>query len=73
MASMKKTDAIDQLGGTVATAARAVGVTYQAVNQWPAELPKRIVDRVQAALWRIHLQKHQPIQRSPKRKEVAHG
>lgn len=50
---MLKTEAIAQLGGTVASAAAAVGVTYQAVDKWPDLLPQRIADRVQAALWRI--------------------
>lgn len=47
---MQKTQAIELLGGSVATAAAAIGVTYQAVDKWPAELPDRIVDRVIAAL-----------------------
>lgn len=49
---MLKTEAIELLGGSVAAAAEAVGVTYQAVDKWPAVLPRRIADRVQAALWR---------------------
>jgi hypothetical protein len=49
---MKKSDAIRLLGGTVSAAAAAVGVTYQAVDRWPDELPPRIADRVFAALWR---------------------
>lgn len=52
---MQKAKAIDLLGGTVSAAAEAVGVTYQAVDKWPDELPPRIVDRVQAALARKHL------------------
>lgn len=50
---MLKTEAIELLGGTVATAAEAVGVTYQAVDKWPDELPARLVDRVIAALVRM--------------------
>ncbi len=49
---MTKDEAIRLLGGTPAAAAKEVGVTVQAVAQWPDELPKRIADRVQAALWR---------------------
>ena len=49
---MRKDYAIEILGGTVTAAACAVGVTASAVTQWPDELPPRIVDRVQAALWR---------------------
>lgn len=50
---MDKAEAIRLLGGTPAAAAKAVGVTVQAVGQWPDPLPVRIADRVQAALWRL--------------------
>lgn len=50
---MNKQHAIELLGGSVAAAARAIGVTFQAVDKWPDELPPRISDRVQAALWRM--------------------
>lgn len=49
---MLKSKAIELLGGTVAAAAEAVGVTYQAVDKWPEVLPPRIVDRVLAAIAR---------------------
>ncbi|WP_284335413.1 Cro/CI family transcriptional regulator [Comamonas sp. NoAH] len=49
---MTKTEAIDLLGGSVAKAAEAIGINSQAVSQWPAELPARLIDRVQAALYR---------------------
>lgn len=49
---MLKSKAIELLGGTVAAAAAAVGVSYQAVDKWPEVLPDRIVDRVIAALVR---------------------
>ncbi|WPH22287.1 Cro/CI family transcriptional regulator [Variovorax paradoxus] len=49
---MKKTEAIELLGGSVTAAAAAIGVSYQAVNQWPEDLPARIEDRVLAALAR---------------------
>lgn len=49
---MKKLDAIELLGGSVAAAAAAIGVTYQAVYRWPDELTSRIADRVHAALGR---------------------
>ncbi len=49
---MHKSKAIELLGGTIAAAAEAVGVSYQAVNQWPDELPARIADRVLAAVAR---------------------
>lgn len=49
---MTKTEAIQLLGGTVSAAAQAIGVSSSAVSLWPDELPARIADRVQAALWR---------------------
>lgn len=45
---MRKSDAIDLFGDMPGLAA-AVGVTYQAVRQWPDPLPARIADRVIAA------------------------
>ncbi|NVM91111.1 hypothetical protein FHT32_004775 [Variovorax sp. SG517] len=49
---MKKTEAIELLGGSITATAAAIGVSYQAVNQWPEDLPARIEDRVLAALAR---------------------
>ena len=49
---MLKTEAIEILGGTVTSAARAVGVSPQAVSLWPDVLTDAIRDRVQAAMWR---------------------
>ena len=49
---MFKTKAIELLGGSITAAAEAIGISYQAVNQWPDVLPDRIADRVQAALAR---------------------
>ena len=46
---MKKTEAIQLLGGSVKEAATTLGVTYQAVEKWPEELPPRIADRVLGA------------------------
>lgn len=43
---MLKTKAIELLGGTVSAAAKAMGVSYQAVDKWPDELPPRIAERV---------------------------
>lgn len=53
---MRKTQAIELLGGTVTAAAGAVGITYQAVTQWPDPLPNRIADRVLGACIRLGLQ-----------------
>ena len=50
---MTKTEAITLLGGSVAKAADAIGINSQAISQWPMELPARLIDRVQAALWRM--------------------
>lgn len=55
MVFMKKQKAIELLGGSVATVAEAVGISYQAVRQWPEELPSRIEDRVMAAVARKRL------------------
>lgn len=49
---MTKTEAIALLGGNRSRAARAIGVTWQAVHNWPDELSDRITDRVIAALAR---------------------
>lgn len=65
---MKKAEAIEALGGSIAAAAEAINVSYQAVNQWPEELPPRISDRVQAALWRM-----QQGEARHTTQEVAHG
>lgn len=52
---MLKSKAIELLGGTVTSAAEAIGITYQGVEKWPDELPDRIADRVVAAIARKHL------------------
>ena len=51
---MLKTHAIELLGGSVSAAAKAIGVTYQAIGKWPDELTPALRDRVQAALYRQH-------------------
>lgn len=52
MAHLYKKEAIALLGGTLESAAKAVGVTKQAVSQWPDPLTSKIADRVLAALYR---------------------
>lgn len=52
---MDKAKAIQLLGGTLQAAARDIGISLQAVSQWPDVLPDRIADRVLAALARKHL------------------
>jgi hypothetical protein len=49
---MDKAEAIRLLGGTNTAAAERIGITVQAVGQWPNTLPPRIADRVWAALAR---------------------
>ena len=45
---MLKTQAIELLGGSITAAAKAIGISYHAVHQWPDDLPPRIADRVYA-------------------------
>lgn len=52
---MRKSRAIELLGGTTASAAKEIGVTYQAIDKWPDDLPPRLADRVLAAVARKHL------------------
>lgn len=52
---MLKTKAIELLGGSITTASEAIGISYQAVDKWPDDLPPRIEDRVLAVLARKHL------------------
>lgn len=49
---MLKTKAIELLGGTPSAAANAIGISYQAVHKWPEVLPKKVADRVVAAVAR---------------------
>ncbi len=65
---MTKEEAINMLGGSVAKAAEAIGINSQAISQWPQELPARLTDRVQAAMWRM-----QHAEAKPTTQEVAHG
>lgn len=46
---MLKTQAIELLGGSTASAAAAIGISYQAVDKWPERLTPRLADRVLAA------------------------
>lgn len=55
MRRMLKTKALELLGGTVSDAAKAIGISYQAVHKWPDVLPEPIADRVIAAVARKHL------------------
>jgi len=53
--SMDKDLATKLLGGSPSAAAEAIGITPQAYGQWPETLPRRLEDRVVAALARKHL------------------
>lgn len=61
---MLKTEAIQLLGGTPSAAAEAIGITPQAVSDWPDILSPRISDRVHAAMarqqMRLSQQKPEP-------------
>jgi DNA-binding transcriptional regulator YdaS (Cro superfamily) len=49
---MNKAKALELLGGSVSSAAAAIGISPSAITQWPDELPARIADRVYAAIAR---------------------
>lgn len=51
---MKKSEAIELLGGSLSAAADVLGVTVSAVSQWPDELPDRIAQRVVGAAYMAH-------------------
>ncbi len=53
---MLKDKAIEVLGGTRASTAKAIGISYQAVKQWPNVLSSRIADRVISACARKGIQ-----------------
>lgn len=49
---MQKTHAIELLGGTVGSAASAMGISHSAVSQWPDVLTPKLIDRVIAGCLR---------------------
>ena len=57
---MLKTQAIELLGGSITAAAKAIGISYQAVDKWPDDLPPRIADRVYAVWGRENMPKTAP-------------
>ena len=59
---MLKTEAIKMLGGTPTAVAEAIGITPQAVSDWPEDLSARISDRVYAAWARKELAQKQGAQ-----------
>lgn len=68
---MDKQEAIRLLGGTPTKAAEAIGVTVGAVSLWPDPLPRRIADRVQAALWRREQAEKKAAKRAAARKAAG--
>jgi hypothetical protein len=68
---MLKTKAIELLGGSSHSAAKSIGITYQAVEKWPDILPQRIADRVLGVYFRINKPKSVPPGVGGKQKEVA--
>lgn len=56
---MSKDQAI-KLFGQVKDLANALGVTRQAIYQWPDELPQHQIDRINGAALRVGLTKTQP-------------
>jgi hypothetical protein len=57
---MNKSHAIELLGGSVTSAARACEISTSAVSQWPEVLTKDQIVRVQAALYRQQNAKAKP-------------
>ena len=65
MTPMNKQQAIDMLGGKPSKAAKAIGITPQAVNGWPEELSDRIRDRVELAFIKMQKTKGRITKSSP--------
>lgn len=68
---MRKTYAIELLGGSIGSAAETLGVTYQAVAKWPDELTDRIVGNVVMTLIRRGRRVHKDFLASAKAKAEA--
>ena len=68
---MRKTYAIELLGGSVAAAAETLGVTYQAVAKWPDDLTDRIVGNVVMTLIRRGRKVHKDFLTSARAKATA--
>lgn len=71
---MKKTRAIELLGGTPRKAAAAMGYrSIQAVYLWPEVLPQATADRVRGVLARAAEEATPAIDKQPSAQEVPHG
>ena len=55
--TIRKTEAIEVLGGSTKEAAAALGVSYQAIDKWPEVLSNKVADRVLAAWTRRHVKR----------------
>jgi len=54
---MQKKNALELFGGRPTDAANALGISRQAVNNWPPQLPQSISDRVIGAAFRIGVER----------------
>ena len=54
--TIRKTEAIEMLGGSTREVAAALGVSYQAVDKWPEVLSDKVADRVLAAWTRRNVE-----------------
>lgn len=54
---MTKNEAINMFG-SVAQLAEALGITRQAIYQWPNQLPKDQADRINGAALRVGVLRH---------------
>jgi hypothetical protein len=71
---LTKRVALDLLGGSVASAADAIGITAHAVRSWPAILSPMIADRVEAAWYRRqNAREHEAKRRWAYAQEAGHA
>jgi len=56
---LTKAEAVILLGGSIKAASKAIGITEQAISNWPRLLTPKLRDRVQAALWRDMVAMHE--------------
>lgn len=54
---MTKTEAVKMFGNSRRKLAEALGITTQAVGQWPEQLSQRVADRTLGALYRTKKRK----------------
>lgn len=76
--TIRKTEAIEMLGGSTREVAAALGVSYQAVDKWPEVLSDKVADRVLAAWTRRNVEGLPPpfaksVSLPQSGQEAAHG